>query len=49
MGEVQMVVVAALKMMASVEVLTEEFLMEALSMVLLVAAVILLSSLRPVR
>ena len=49
MGEVQMVVVAALKMMASVEVLMEGFLMEALSVVLLVVDVILLSSLRPVR
>ena len=47
-GEVPTVEVAVLKMMASEEVLLEEFPMEVL-VFLLVAAVLLLSSLHPVR
>ena len=48
-GEVLTAVAAALRRMASVEVLLEEFLVEALVFLLAVAAVSLLSSLDPVR
>ena len=48
-GEVLTVEVAALRKMASAEVLLEEFLVEALVFLLVAAAVSLLPSLDPVR